>query len=104
MNVFDLMNLESFPYDIRSKNVFYQTDEFKTRVIELEPGMTIPDCQMQSHVIFYVVSGEVIISCNGNENTLKEHQVLITEPAKLSIRSENGALLMGIQINKSEKE
>lgn len=104
MKIFDLMNLDSFPYEVRGKNVFYQAEEFKTRVIELQAGQTIPDCQMASHVIFYVVKGQVMITCNGEQYTLTEHQTLITEPAQLSMHSENGARLMGIQINQSRKD
>ena len=33
MKVFNLGEMEVFPYDQRGKNVFYQTDEFKTRII-----------------------------------------------------------------------
>ena len=103
MKLFDLMNLDSFPYEVRGKNVFYQADEFKARVIELQAGQTIPDCQMASHVIFYVVKGQVTITCNGGQHSLTEYQTLITEPAQLSMHSENGARLMGIQIKEASK-
>ena len=104
MNVFDLLNLDSFPYESRGNNVFYQADEFKTRIIELHAGQSIPDCQMASHVIFYVVKGQVTITCNGEKYSLSEHQTFISEPACLSMHSENGTRLMGIQIHKEKKE
>jgi len=100
MNTFDMMNLDTWPYEKRGNNVFYEVDEFKTRVIELKPGQSIPDCRMTSHVIFYVVKGEVEITRNGEKATLREHQLLVTEPACLSMHSVSGARLMGIQIKK----
>jgi quercetin dioxygenase-like cupin family protein len=44
------------------RNVFYQTDEFKTRIIELPLGGQMPACEMVSHVIFYVLGGEVKVT------------------------------------------
>jgi hypothetical protein len=53
MKVFDLSEIAALPYEQRDKNVFYQTKEFKTRIIELSPGGQMPTCEMASHVIFY---------------------------------------------------
>jgi len=98
MKIYDLMSLEAKGYEERQVNVFYQNDAFKTRVIVLEAGGSIPACHMDTHVLFYVVHGTVKISCNGEKTMLEENQVFITEPATLSMESASGARLMGIQI------
>ncbi|NBK21138.1 MAG: hypothetical protein EOM68_03825 [Spirochaetia bacterium] len=98
MQIYDLMNLKAEGYEQRQVNVFYQNDAFKTRVIVLEAGGSIPACNMDSHVLFYVVEGTVRITRNGETAMLEENQVFITEPATLSMESDTGARLMGIQI------
>ena len=98
MIIFDLNNMTAFPYDQREKNVFYQTEEFKTRIIELPPGGDIPTCEMASYVIFYILDGEVRVTLNSETVELKEKQCLITEPAKISMTTASGVKLMGIQI------
>ncbi len=104
MKIFDLMKLESEAYELREKNVFFQNNLFKTRVIDLKAGQKIPDCQMDCFVIFYVVRGEVLLRKNDEASTLKENQVFITEPALLSMETVNGARLMGVQIKTGEYE
>ena len=101
MKMFDLDEMTAHPYEEREKNVFYHAKEFKTRVIELPPGGRIPLCEMAEHVIFYVLNGEARLSVNSEEVVLKEKQCLITEPATISMKTERGAKLMGIQIAKS---
>ena len=100
MKVFDLKSMKAYPFEERYKNVFYDADEFKTRIVELEPGGEIPTREMKSYVIFYVVSGSAEVRVDGDVVNLKEGQCLITEPATLSMRSENGVRIMGIQIMK----
>ena len=100
MNMFDLNKMAVFPYEQREKNVFYQTEEFKTRVIDLPPGGHIPVCEMASHVIFHVLDGEAKVTINSETIILKEKQCLITEPATVSMKTEGGARLLGIQIAK----
>ena len=100
MKVFDLDKIEAFPYEQREKNVFYQAKEFKTRIIELPPGGRMPTCEMASHVIFYVLGGEARVTVNSETVELKEKQCLITEPATLSMTTEKGVRLMGIQVIK----
>ena len=100
--IFDLMNMDAEEYKKRGMNVFFQNDLFKTRVIDLKAKGKIPDCQMDSFVLFYVVKGEVVINKNGELSTLKENQVFITEPALLSMETKAGARLMGIQIKTRE--
>ena len=103
MKVFDLNNMTAFPYEQRETNVFYQTKEFKTRIIELPPGGQMPTCEMASHVIFYVLRGEARVTVNSETVELKEKQCLITEPATISMKTENGVRLMGIQIERSNE-
>lgn len=98
MEIYDLMSIAAEGYEKRKVNVFFQNDLFKTRVIVLEAGGKIPECQMDSYVMFYVVKGEVLIKKNEETSILKENQVFITEPALLSMESKTGARLMGVQI------
>ncbi len=98
MRIFDLLNLESEAYEKREKNVFFQNELFKTRIIDLKPGHRIPDCQMDCFVLFYAVQGEVQLRKNNETATLKENQVFITEPALLSMETISGARLLGVQI------
>jgi len=100
MKVFDLNKIAAFPYEQREKNVFYQAKEFKTRIIELPPGGQMPTCEMASHVIFYVLGGEAMVTVNSKTVELKEKQCLITEPATLSMTTEKGVKLMGTQVIK----
>ena len=102
VKIFDLMNLKAEGYENRNVNVFFQNDLFKTRVIVLQPGQKIPECQMDSFVMFYVVKGEILLRKNDESATLKENQVFITEPALLSMETIDGARLMGVQIKTRE--
>jgi quercetin dioxygenase-like cupin family protein len=102
METFDLMNLEAEGYEKRNVNVFFENDLFKTRVIVLEPKQKIPECMMDSFVMFYVVKGEVLLRKNEESSILKENHVFITEPALLSMETRTGARLMGIQIKSHE--
>jgi mannose-6-phosphate isomerase-like protein (cupin superfamily) len=101
MKIFDLAAAAAFPYEQREKNVFYQTKEFKTRIIELPPGGQMPVCEMASHVIFFVLDGEATVTVNSGTVTLKEKQCLITEPATLSMKTMSGVRILGVQIAKT---
>ena len=101
VQVFDLKEMVSYPYEKRGKNVFYKTKEFKTRIIELPPGGEMPTCEMASHVIFYVVEGAAEVKVNEEKVDIKEGRCLITEPATFSMRTKNGVKIMGIQVEKS---
>ncbi|WP_457570155.1 cupin domain-containing protein [Desulfurobacterium sp.] len=100
MKIYDLKNLPVYPYAEREKNIFYNAEEFKSRIIKLSPGEQLPECKMSTHVIFYVVQGEAEIIVNNNKAKIEEGQCLITEPATISMRTEKGARIMGIQIKK----
>lgn len=101
MKVFDLNRMAAFPYEQRGNNIFYQTKEFKTRIIELPPGGQMPACEMTSCVIFYVLSGEARVTVGSEGVGIKENQCLITDPATISMNTENGVKLLGIQIARS---
>jgi len=101
MKIFELDEMKVFSYEQREKNVFYQTKEFKTRIIELPPGGQMPVCEMESHVIFFVLNGEVKVTVNSESAELKEKQCLITEPATLSMKTIGGVRILGVQIQKS---
>ncbi len=96
--VFDLRTMLSHPYGEREKNVFHQTPHFKARIIELPAGGSMPTCEMASHVVLYVVQGEAEVQVNEEASTVKEGQCLITEPATVSMKTANGARILGIQI------
>lgn len=98
MQVFDLNEIGAHPYAERKKNVLYMSDDFKLRVIELSTDDEIPPCEMASYVIFYVFRGEAEVTVNKEKVIIKEGQCLITEPATLSMRTETGVKMMGIQI------
>ena len=98
MEIFDLLNLSAESYENRNVNVFFQNDLFKARVIALEPDGKIPECKMESYVMFYVVRGEVLLRKNGESTPLREGQVFISEPALIAMESVSGARLMGVQI------
>lgn len=96
MQIFNLKKMNQEKED--KQNVFYKTDFFKTRVINLEAGMEIPDCNMSSHVIFTVLEGKVKIKVNEEMAELTTGKCLVTEPATLSMTTETGAKIMGVQI------
>jgi len=100
MKIFNLKKMEVYPYKERDKNVFYKTEEFKIRIIELPSGGEMPDCEMDSYVIFNIIRGSAEVKVNGEKRIIKEGEVLITEPATLSMRTKEGVKIMGIQIVK----
>ena len=99
MRVVDLKAMISDSYEEREKNIIYNVKEFKVRSIKLPADGKMPDCEMPPYVIFYVIEGSVDITVNQEKATINEGQCLISdEPATISMRSINGATIMGIQI------
>ena len=98
---FDLGRIKAFPYDQREKNIFYQTREFKMRVIDLAPDESLPKCEMASHVVFICFEGETELSVGEDKISLLRGQGLVTEPSTVSMKTETGARLLGIQIAKA---
>jgi len=101
MKKFDIAGMETSGYDQREKNVFYQTREFKMRVIGLAPGESMPKCEMASHVVFICLEGKADVNVGEEEISLSTGQGLVTEPATVSMNTETGARLLGIQIAKA---
>ena len=101
MQVFDLKAMKAYPYEERDKNVFYKAEEFKARIIELPAGGEMPTCEMASYVIFYVIEGAAEVRVDQEKVYIIEGQCLITEPATLSVRTNDGVKIMGIQVVKS---
>jgi len=61
----------------------------------------MPNCEMASYVIFYILNGEVRVTVNSETVELKEKQCLIIEPATLSMKTISGVRIIGVQIQKS---
>lgn len=101
MEIFDFNKIEGKPYEERHKNVLYKTEDFKIRVIDLPENGTMPECNMETYVVFVVMHGRVDITINGQVHSLKEKQSLASEPAVFSMKTTEGAKLMGIQIKKT---
>ncbi len=102
MELFDFNKIKGLPYEERHKNVLYKTGDFKIRVVDLPENGSMPECNMETHVVFVVMQGQVDITVNGKVHTLNEKQSLASEPAVFSMKSIKGAKLMGIQITKTE--
>ena len=105
--VFDLKGIPVFPFDEREKNVFFSGDGFKTRIIVLPAGGSMPECPMRTAVMFYVISGEVEVTVDGEVRHLGVGHCLIGEPGRYSMQTSVGARILGVQIGDgqaSEKE
>jgi quercetin dioxygenase-like cupin family protein len=100
MKVFDINALEAFPYEKREKNVLFEDSGCKVRIIELKAGQKMPECKMDCQVIFYVVNGEIEVTKDSSSLLMGKNQMLITEPALLSMETKTGAKILGIQIKK----
>ncbi len=98
MQVFDLKNHHAFPYEERQKNVFFQAENFKVRLIELPASGAMPPCEMASFVLFYVIEGKALVKVNQQSQMLFANQLLITEPAELAMQSDEGVKILGVQI------
>jgi len=97
-SVYDLKTLPFFPYEEREKNVFFSGAGFKTRIIVLPPGGTMPECPMHTAVIFYVVAGQAEVTVDGEVRHLGAGHCLIGEPGRYSMQTSVGARMLGVQI------
>ena len=104
MNIYDLNKLELDPNAGGNCGAFYQNDLINARLIVLQAGQKISDARVDSHVMFYVVKGEVTLTRNGVTAALHENQVFLSEPAVVSLETVRGARLMGVRISQSEKQ
>jgi len=100
MNIYNMKQMQVNSFEERQNNVFFETEEFKTRIIELSAGGKLLDCKMLSSVIFYVISGEASVIVNKQHSIIKEGDCLISEPAEFSLTSSIGVRMLGVQINK----
>ncbi len=98
MEIFDLNEIRIYPFEERERNVIFQSEAFKVRLIQLEAGGEIPPCTITANVLFCVLQGEGIITVNEKSNQVKPHSLIITGPATISMKSEKGMRLLGIQI------
>src|SRR4030042_6490304 len=98
MEIFDLNDPLVHPFEERDRNVLFQHETFKVRLIQLEAGGEIPPCAMAMNVIFCVLQGKGIITVNGQSNQAKPHSLIITPPAKISMKTDEGMKVLGIQI------
>lgn len=102
--ILDFNRNSGFPYQERQKNVLYSNEDFKIRIIDLAANGSLPECNMESHVVFVVMHGRVEINVNGEKFSLMEKQSLASEPGTFSMSTINGAKLMGIQIKKHKRK
>ena len=98
MFLFDLKTIKTFPYKDRDKNVFFKSNDFKVRIIDLAKNKEIPSCEMKDSVIFYVIDGEGEIEVNSKKGKIFTGNCVITEPARISMKTKNGIKILGIQI------
>lgn len=104
MELFDLGLIPAYPLHEKDKNVFYRTSTFKARIIDLPPGGTIPPCAMEQHVVFTVVNGEAHITVDGKTAVAAKGCCVITTPATVSMKTEEGVRIMAIQINSGNSQ
>ena len=98
IKVFDLNDIHVHPFEERERNVIFQSETFKVRLIQLEAGGEIPPCNMAMNVLFCILQGEGVIVVNEVSNQVKPHSLIITPPATISMKSEKGMRVLGIQI------
>lgn len=98
MEIFDLNNIMIHPFEERDKNVLSQAGGFKVRLIPVEAGGEIPPCKMEMTVLFCVLQGRGMITVNDESAEVKPHSLIITPPATISMKSQEGMRLLGIQI------
>ena len=98
MPIFDLNKIKAFPYKDRDKNVFFKSEDFKVRIISLDKNEEIPTCDMKDSVIFYVIEGDGKIEVNSKKDNIFAGSCIITEPARISLKTKNGIKILGIQI------
>jgi len=101
MKTFDINTLTAFPFAERDKNVFYRADEFKMRIIELSVNQELPECEMNSHVVFFLIKGKIEATVNKEKTILTEGQLLVSEPAIFSMKALETSRIVGVQINKN---
>ncbi|MFW5996187.1 MAG: hypothetical protein ACOCQB_02845 [Halanaerobiaceae bacterium] len=95
METFDLMKMD--PGEGMAE-VFAGGENYSARVIKLEAGGKIPPCDMEAHLLFVVLEGEAEINAGEETAVMQEGMCLVSEPEIMSMSSEEGARLLGIQV------
>jgi len=98
MEVMDIEGMMVNPYDKRDKNVVHSGERFKVRTIGIPPQGSIPECVMTSSIIFYVISGSAEVTIDGEKRTIDAGHCLVSRPGTVSMRSETGVRILGIQV------
>lgn len=98
MHVFDLGGIVFGNREGPAKEVFFQSNEFSARVVLLPSGAQMPPCEMSAYVLFYVLDGEAEVTVNSETAVIKTGQCLVSEPATLSMKTKDGARILGIQV------
>lgn len=104
MQRFNLRAIEAFPHEQRDKNVMYKADGFKVRIIGLQKGEKLPPdepCEMEDFVIFYLVSGKIGITIDGQYSELENDHCVISEPGSYQMEAKEHSKMLGIQISKN---
>ncbi|MGE3063541.1 MAG: cupin domain-containing protein [bacterium] len=96
MKVINLKELKAFPYSQREKNVLFEDNKCKLRIIELKAGESIPECIMNGTVIFHVFSGSGELSVNGESVKIRKGDVSIGFKGSFSMKTSRGMKLTGV--------
>jgi quercetin dioxygenase-like cupin family protein len=104
MQHFDITTAKTHGHAEREKDVLFQAPEFKLRVVDLAAGESITQCGMPSYVVFVGIEGQAEITVAGEQVPISQGQVLVTEPATLSMSTDTGVRLLGIQSTRGGKE
>jgi len=104
MEVFDFNKIKAYPYAKRDKNILYSERNFKVRIIELPPKGKMPECEMNSNVVFFIIEGDAQVKINDEQESITKGQCLITKPSTLSITTQSGVKIMAIQIDAASME
>jgi mannose-6-phosphate isomerase-like protein (cupin superfamily) len=99
MEIFELNESTVHPFEERGKNVLFQAETFKIRMIQVEAGGEIPPCAMQMNVIFCILEGSGVITVDGEPVQVRPHVLMVTPPATISMKSEDGMRVLGVQID-----
>jgi hypothetical protein len=98
MEIFNLDNIRIYPLEERDKNVLFQSETFKVRLIQIGSGGEISPCAMATNVLFCVLQGEGVITVSESSNQVKSHSLIIRSLATVSMKSDEGMRVLGIQI------
>lgn len=60
-----------------SKEVFCITDHLKAQLMKLEAGFQIPPCKMDNDVLFYILSGEGIITVDNEKLDIRAGECVV---------------------------